>query len=421
MARRPSSRRSLRPRRRRATVWWSPRARNRCTRSTPAGTCAGASRWRISGSANLRSDPDLVLVGGTGSVTALDRADGSQRWHRGWTSPTNSLAVSGDTALVGDDSGTLAALDAATGAPRWSVAPSRRAVGGRAVDPARRAVVASWHQSASPAVRVLDLDTGALRWEAPTDRFTAAPAVHAGRVVLAIGDGDRHAPRRSPRSRHRRGAVADTGAGVVRGGDRARRRRPRGGGGRPLRRRHRARPRNRTAPLAARPRRRAGRHPGRPLPASGRPHVVRGRPPRARPSRRPCGAAAGSRPARRAPRGDRALSSRRGGAACWWPCASTNGASSCERWSEPPGVGGSRSVLSPEGPKGWPATLDADPSHLAAPVELPEIRDHARPHSEVVRGNPAAGGRRNNRGADRARRPPVGAARPLHERKDHCG
>ncbi len=42
-------------------------------------------------------------------------------------------------------------------------------------------------------MRVLDLDTGALRWEAPTDRFTAAPAVHAGRVVLAIGDGDRHA------------------------------------------------------------------------------------------------------------------------------------------------------------------------------------------------------------------------------------
>jgi outer membrane protein assembly factor BamB len=54
-------------------------------------------------------------------------------------------------------------------------------------------VVATWHQSETPAVRALDLATGALRWEAPTDRYTAAPTVHAGRVVLAIGDGDRHA------------------------------------------------------------------------------------------------------------------------------------------------------------------------------------------------------------------------------------
>jgi outer membrane protein assembly factor BamB len=42
-------------------------------------------------------------------------------------------------------------------------------------------------------VRVFDLATGALRWEAATDRYTAAPAVHGGRVVLAVGDGDRHA------------------------------------------------------------------------------------------------------------------------------------------------------------------------------------------------------------------------------------
>jgi outer membrane protein assembly factor BamB len=54
-------------------------------------------------------------------------------------------------------------------------------------------VVASWHQSDSPAVRVLDLATGVLRWEAPTDRFSGAPALHDGRVVLTIGDGDRHA------------------------------------------------------------------------------------------------------------------------------------------------------------------------------------------------------------------------------------
>jgi outer membrane protein assembly factor BamB len=42
-------------------------------------------------------------------------------------------------------------------------------------------------------VRAFDLASGALRWEAPIDRYSAAPVVHAGRVVLAVGDGDRHA------------------------------------------------------------------------------------------------------------------------------------------------------------------------------------------------------------------------------------
>lgn len=157
----------------------------------------GHRRWRVAvedlGLGQPALGPEIVLVGGTGSVTALDRADGSLRWYRGRTSPANSLAVSGATALVGDDSGTLAALDVATGAPRWSVQYPGALWSGARVDPARGLVVATWHQSASPAVRVFDLATGALRWAAATERFTAAPAVHAGRVVLAIGDGDRHA------------------------------------------------------------------------------------------------------------------------------------------------------------------------------------------------------------------------------------
>jgi outer membrane protein assembly factor BamB len=32
-----------------------------------------------------------------------------------------------------------------------------------------------------------------MRWEAPTDRFTAAPVLRRDLVVLAIGDGNRHA------------------------------------------------------------------------------------------------------------------------------------------------------------------------------------------------------------------------------------
>jgi outer membrane protein assembly factor BamB len=157
----------------------------------------GHVRWRAPleelGLGQPALGPHVVLVGGMSSVTALDRTDGSVRWHEARSAGVNSLTVTGDTALVGDDSGTLAAVDAATGRPRWSVQHPGALWSGARVDPASGAVVATWHQSDSPAVRVFDLATGVLRWEAPTDRFTAAPAIHAGRVVLAIGDGNRHA------------------------------------------------------------------------------------------------------------------------------------------------------------------------------------------------------------------------------------
>lgn len=137
--------------------------------------------------------PDLVVVAGTSSVSAFARADGSRRWSRPRAAAVHSVAVARDTVLVGDDTGTLAALDARSGTERWSVHYPGGFESGARVDLATGAVVATWHQSETPAVRVFDLATGALRWEAPTDRYTAAPTVHAGRVVLAIGDGDRHA------------------------------------------------------------------------------------------------------------------------------------------------------------------------------------------------------------------------------------
>jgi outer membrane protein assembly factor BamB len=157
----------------------------------------GRVRWRVApvdvGLGQPALGADLVVVGGRASVTALTRVDGTMRWIRPLAAPANSVTVTGGTVLVGDDSGTLAALDAATGHERWSVQHPGALWSGARVDPSAGAVVATWHQSESPAVRVLDLASGALRWEAPTDRYTAAPALHDGRVVLAIGDGDRHA------------------------------------------------------------------------------------------------------------------------------------------------------------------------------------------------------------------------------------
>jgi len=157
----------------------------------------GHVRWRASSDDMALGQPalgpDLVVVGGMRSITAFARADGSRRWTLPRAAATNSVAVVGDSVLVGDDSGTLAALQGDSGAERWSVRYPGALWSGARVDHASGAVVATWHQSESPAVRVLDLATGALRWEAPTDRYAAAPAVHRGQVVLAIGDGDRHA------------------------------------------------------------------------------------------------------------------------------------------------------------------------------------------------------------------------------------
>jgi outer membrane protein assembly factor BamB len=157
----------------------------------------GRVRWRVPvddlalGQPAL--DADLAAVGGMHSVTALDRGDGAVRWQRPTVAPANSIAVVAHTVLVGDDSGTLAALDAASGTPRWSVQHPGALWSGARVDVPTGSVVATWHQGDRPAVRVLDLATGALRWEAPTDRYTAAPAVGTGVVALAIGDGERHA------------------------------------------------------------------------------------------------------------------------------------------------------------------------------------------------------------------------------------
>jgi outer membrane protein assembly factor BamB len=136
---------------------------------------------------------DVVVVGGAASVTALDRGDGTPRWRQSRTDQVHSVTVAGDAVLVGDDSGALTAFDVVTGRPRWTVASPGALWSGARVDRSSGVVVATWHQSEAPTVRAFDLEHGTLLWEAPTGRFTAAPAVHAGRVIVAIGDGNRHA------------------------------------------------------------------------------------------------------------------------------------------------------------------------------------------------------------------------------------
>jgi outer membrane protein assembly factor BamB len=157
----------------------------------------GHRRWSARVDGLVEATPALgggrVLVGGRGRVTELSRSTGTMGWQREMAGDVTSLALAGDTAVVGDHSGLLAAFDAGTGEPRWPVRFEGRVWSAARIDPAKGAVVATWHEGPRPAARVFDLATGALRWETPTAVMTAAPVLQGDTVVLAIGDGNRHA------------------------------------------------------------------------------------------------------------------------------------------------------------------------------------------------------------------------------------
>jgi outer membrane protein assembly factor BamB len=157
----------------------------------------GRVRWRARVDSLVEMTPALgagrVLVGGRGLVTELGRRRGTRRWQQRVGGDVTSLALVAGTALAGDHSGAMSAFDARTGDLRWSVRFDGRPWAAPRVDVATGSVVATWHEGSAPAVRVLDLATGALRWEVKTDVMTAAPVLSGGSVVLAIGDGHRNA------------------------------------------------------------------------------------------------------------------------------------------------------------------------------------------------------------------------------------
>ena len=157
------------------------------------------------------------------------------------------LAMSGAVALAGDRAGTLTAFDAASGAVRWSAhLPRRVVVGAPRRHHARASSSPPGTRPTRPAVRVLDLRTGAPA-VGGADRPPRPPHPRSGAAWSCSPSAtvNRHARVEARDLATGERALADAGPGVVRGGDRARRRRPRGRGGRPLRCRLAARPRHR--------------------------------------------------------------------------------------------------------------------------------------------------------------------------------
>ena len=157
----------------------------------------GRLRWRAKvdsiWEASPAIDARLVVVGGRRWVTVLARANGAMRWRRPMGDDVTAMAIAGNLVIAGDHAGTLTAFDAKTGHPRWSVHYDGRLYSAPRVDFAAGAVVATWHWSSAPMVRVFDLETGALRWQAPTAGYTAAPVVTRGLVIVAFGSSEGNA------------------------------------------------------------------------------------------------------------------------------------------------------------------------------------------------------------------------------------
>ena len=170
-------------------------------------------------------DREVVLVGGETGVTALARRDGAVQWRRPMGDLTYAVAVAGDVALAGDRAGTLTAFDVATGDVRWSVHFSGVALVGAASSTAR---AARWSRrgtrpasprcasSTSRPVRC----AGRRRSARARPRPRSTPDSSCSRSATATGTrGSRRATWPPACGAGRRGA------GVVRGGHRARGRR----------------------------------------------------------------------------------------------------------------------------------------------------------------------------------------------------
>ena len=156
---------------------------------------------------------DRVYIGANSRVVALDQETGDVVWRRDDLVPddfppcTNSPSACGGYIVVGfyGQPTNLMVLDAAIGKTVWTKAE------GKPYDIYSTPVIdedGTIYTVSAGAVRAYDLETGALKWEAPftLNRVRATPALAEGRLFFA-----RVAGRCMPL---RRGAAGNSGSGV---------------------------------------------------------------------------------------------------------------------------------------------------------------------------------------------------------------
>jgi outer membrane protein assembly factor BamB len=110
----------------------------------------GSQAWRYEPSAPVRDlggpsvgvgaggEPVVYVVGSDASLRAIDGTDGTHVWAVSLYSQTLGAppAISGDSVVVADDTGTVYALDTATGSERWRFATNIPALGPPVLTPA---------------------------------------------------------------------------------------------------------------------------------------------------------------------------------------------------------------------------------------------------------------------------------------------
>jgi outer membrane protein assembly factor BamB len=156
-------------------------------------TRRGRTQWTVYSPNAQDGNPAItrsrVLIGRMGRVVALSRRDGAIAWEQPMDSDeVASVALAGRFALAGDASGTLRAFDAATGAVRWSVHHDGVIRAEAQIDRDSGTVLAAWDGKPAPAVRALDLRTGAERWRQAVREYTAAPQLVGGRAFVATSE-----------------------------------------------------------------------------------------------------------------------------------------------------------------------------------------------------------------------------------------
>jgi outer membrane protein assembly factor BamB len=164
-------------------------------------TATGRARWHADIANVTHYEPAVdghtVLVSADDRFTALERESGRTRWetpvgeHAGGGVLTRAGADS--VALVTTERGFVAALDGGTGEARWSVHLPGDIWAAPAADAAAGVGAVVWAGegvATESRLRVFDLATGAVRWEAVVEPGATAPVIHEGLVALGEGDGN---------------------------------------------------------------------------------------------------------------------------------------------------------------------------------------------------------------------------------------
>jgi outer membrane protein assembly factor BamB len=157
----------------------------------------GRQRWSVDVAApaylyDLALDHESVVVSAADRFVAIDRATGEQRWEIPVTEGASAAALTADAdsavALLTTEAGSVVAVDAVSGTTKWTVRHPGSVFAVPVVDRAAGLAAITWSDHDSPRVRVLDVATGAVRWEAAIGVSSSAPVIASGLVITGEGD-----------------------------------------------------------------------------------------------------------------------------------------------------------------------------------------------------------------------------------------